>query len=499
MIQTRKTIIYLFLHFAITAWPFLTFLASEINHKEASLINFSMLFLVFWGLGLFVSEIARKILRVDRERILIVYIIFIISFFNYNYYQLFMVKFHVPKYFYLFIVLFLGVSYGAYRFSKFATFQKAVQVFVFIIFSFSLIENMTFYFKKEPISLPQKKNNKFSFNFKENPNVYFIVLDTYPRHSILKSKTNFDNSKFINFFKSKGFIVAEKSYSNYPDTWPSLSATFKMDYIKRGDIVWNDVVSPQKPVIDIFKQNGYEIGIIPSHYEPFQGRNVADFIIYPVVSFISSVTCYNFLKNTPFSILLNYLRPLGYFGDKEIKKFTDLKLKEKNFIFIHFIHLHDFAYDKNCKVSAPSWSGGEMLAFVDNIKCFNPFVENSIGQIIENDPQAIIIVQGDHGPWYWREPKSSTFQDFQEGYSIFSAVYIPGLDKDSPIAKYLSDAPSPVNNFRIIFSYLSNTPVELLPDYAYADNESKKDLTHFRLQGIAAAESEEKKPLEHQN
>ena len=60
-----------------------------------------------------------------------------------------------------------------------------------------------------------------SFSISEHdslPNVYFIILDAYPRNDVLKEHVNFDNSEFTNTLEQKGFHVAENSYSNSSET-----------------------------------------------------------------------------------------------------------------------------------------------------------------------------------------------------------------------------------------------------------------------------------------
>ena len=89
----------------------------------------------------------------------------------------------------------------------------------------------------------------------------------------------------------------------------------------------------------------------------------------------------------------------------------------------------------------------------------------SIDEIIKNDPNSIIIVQGDHSPMEWQS--KDNFKNPEKMFPILSAVYVPGLDQKGGMAKYLSNSPTPVNDFRIIFSYLSKTPVEILQGRSY--------------------------------
>ena len=73
-----------------------------------------------------------------------------------------------------------------------------------------------------------------SFSVSESdslPDVYYIILDGYPRNDVLKKHLNFDNSEFINFLKQREFYVVENSHSNYSLSSTSIPATMNMNYI----------------------------------------------------------------------------------------------------------------------------------------------------------------------------------------------------------------------------------------------------------------------------
>jgi hypothetical protein len=66
-----------------------------------------------------------------------------------------------------------------------------------------------------------------------SPNIYWIVLDGYPRQDVLREEFGFDNSDFIHFLTSLGFSVLDQSRSNFPATINSISSTLNMDYTIR--------------------------------------------------------------------------------------------------------------------------------------------------------------------------------------------------------------------------------------------------------------------------
>ena len=60
------------------------------------------------------------------------------------------------------------------------------------------------------------------------PNVYFIILDAYGRGDMLRKYLNYDNGAFLNALEKRGFVVLEKSQTNYPVTFLSIAATLNM-------------------------------------------------------------------------------------------------------------------------------------------------------------------------------------------------------------------------------------------------------------------------------
>ena len=71
--------------------------------------------------------------------------------------------------------------------------------------------------------------------FAISPNIFWIVLDGYPRQDVLKEEFAFDNSSFIQSLSSLDFVVLGKSRANLPATANSISSTVNTDYTVEGD------------------------------------------------------------------------------------------------------------------------------------------------------------------------------------------------------------------------------------------------------------------------
>ena len=86
------------------------------------------------------------------------------------------------------------------------------------------------------------------------------------------------------------------------------------------------------------------------------------------------------------------------------------------------------------------------------------------------EPDPIIILQADEGPWP-RTRSQKNFQwleaspeEIQQKFGILNAVRLPGVD---PSAFGFNDRTSPVNEFRIVFNAYFDADLPLLPDVTY--------------------------------
>jgi len=61
--------------------------------------------------------------------------------------------------------------------------------------------------------------------------IYYIILDGYPRKDVLEKNYHFDNSDFIARLEQLGFYVADLSRSNYAMTFMSLASSLNMIYL----------------------------------------------------------------------------------------------------------------------------------------------------------------------------------------------------------------------------------------------------------------------------
>src|SRR5690606_38291408 len=69
-------------------------------------------------------------------------------------------------------------------------------------------------------------------NSERLPDIYYIILDGYPRSDTLMEYFDYDNNEFDGFLESNGFVVFDDSYTNYSQTALAIPSILNMSYIK---------------------------------------------------------------------------------------------------------------------------------------------------------------------------------------------------------------------------------------------------------------------------
>ena len=344
-------------------------------------------------------------------------------------------------------------------------------------------------FKVTAEGYENKSQLKFEGQSANRPNVYFILLDAYMRSDILKRNLNFDNSEFMSFLEDRKFFNASGSFVAYATTTYSMVSTFRMQHVTEMEPdIWSKRF--RSDTFRIFQDLGYS-----SHFIS-QNRGV---IPCPV-----NVTCYN---ETPKSGFL-YVGRLGTILVKTIPLLEDVLLALAPHRFIYELNevsdLHDtlraFAPDKPsffyAHISMPHspyirdaecgpadiTQSGDFKSFrwnirhkyTDFLQCGNQQVMDAITTLIDKDPGAIIILQGDHGAYFsyqkhsgsdgvpepgsepWRVPA------LEGAYAALNAMRVP-----PGCRKNLYSAMSPVNTFRMVFACITGNKPEYIPDKSF--------------------------------
>ena len=328
------------------------------------------------------------------------------------------------------------------------------------------------------------------------PNVYFIILDGYGGQKALSEFYRTENRRFVSFLEQEGFWVSKASRSNYMRTILSLPATLNLEYldefIKVNDLELSDDARPftfllhWNYVKGFLNNFGYDtVGISSGfagwdmigadHYldlktsgmNQFQAMLHAHTPVYPIIrelaledpfanhrqlqiDTIAKIPEIPLLHEGPIFTFAHILcpHPPFVFGDNgEL-----VRPEEPRF------HLGDGSYLVGTTMDVAAYR----MAYIKQLDSLNTIMMDAIATLRKNDPGAIIIVQGDHGPGselVWSDIEQT---NLRERSSILNAIYFPDQDYTD-----LYDTLSSVNTFRIVFNKFFGAEHEILPDLHY--------------------------------
>ena len=363
------------------------------------------------------------------------------------------------------------------------------------IFSNQIMDS-TLYFEEHSFSVSESDSL---------PNVYYIILDGYPRNDVLKKHLDFDNSEFINFLKQREFYVAENSYSNYSLSSTSIPATMNMNYINfLTDELGEDSRSydpllgkdfglyADNQVIKNFKSMGYKVAKIGSVPMYLHEIPLADLSL-----------CYksiHLMDNRLFDTVAR-TSMIGYFIERwsedmqrqiilcafeELPKISSY-YEEPVFAWSHIMIPHfPLIFGADGEPVTP----GESLLVMNNPHLFegtdsswnikqqflqqlqfaNKKSMELVDKILENEKQSIIIIQSDHGSAFDVDLDDPTDDDVHQRLSNINAIYFP----DEKPREILMNDPTNVNTFRIVFNSYFGSDYDILEDKIYWNLSFKK-------------------------
>jgi len=336
------------------------------------------------------------------------------------------------------------------------------------------------------------------FSISENqelPDVYYLILDEYARNDALIEYHNFSNHELTEFLEKKGFHIAKNSFANYPMSVQSIPAIMNMDYINfLADEIGTEVRN-YKPL------NGKNYGLYPNNMV-IKNFKEMDYKIITFNTFalhlhenpLSDKTfCHRdkFLLDNRLADVLARTSIFGYYIERwaegELRQATLCAFEnfgnagnvfdEPVFVWAHVMLPHPpWIFGPNGEEITP----GKPLLITDNpefrdsgwepkrqyiqqVQFANKKTIEVVKNILENNRNAIIIIQGDHGTAWetnWMEPSK---EDAWQRLRNFDAIYFPDKDKRD----LLLDDRTLVNTFRTVFNAYYESNYELLENKMY--------------------------------
>jgi hypothetical protein len=186
------------------------------------------------------------------------------------------------------------------------------------------------------------------------------------------------------------------------------------------------------------------------------------------------------LASSPFSVF-PFLRERQFEAHRRslryiLDELADTSFPRPVFAFAHILLPHPpFVFGSSGESVNPPWEfelmDGDLSRYTKE-----EYIEGYRGQIafltgrlteivthlVERYPNAVIILQGDHGPGADLHWQSCTATDHEERFPILLAIRAPGVERAS-----IERIKTPVNVFRTVFNGAFGTQLEMLPDTSY--------------------------------
>ena len=265
-----------------------------------------------------------------------------------------------------------------------------------------------------------------------SPNIYLLVYESYVPNETMVGY-GIDNSKQEDYLQEQGFTIYPNTYTVGSPTVDSMSRVFNASSNFYGYMIRS--ISGDGVVHNLLNDFGYKtIGLFPDYYM-FQGVGSSYNVSYPE-------TRDNELSS---SVKFSLAILSGEFRDKLVIKGNNPSHQEyfesKQKIFNEIAGDQVFLYTHS---DLPGHAEGlwgclpnEKALYQEDLKIANLEMRQDVNSIIENDPEAIIIIAGDHGPYLTKNcfKTSENYRiseidrlDIQDRFSTFLAIKWPAED-----------------------------------------------------------------------
>jgi hypothetical protein len=321
------------------------------------------------------------------------------------------------------------------------------------------------------------------------PDVYYIILDACAGTSTLKNYLGYDNSEFLSKLRGKGFYVVPDAFSNYDRTMLSLSGSLNMQYttsltvsrkLKMARFTNFARMMQNNCLVRLLKPEGYKFINVKS------GSWGTDFIPSADANY-----GHEWATDTNVAILaLTPMRSIDRLIHVVRDSFVNLRMAPDQylpeivlspgpkFVLMHNTLSHPpYVVDRqgnrlDLDFSLRGDRSKNVQPYVDQIKFCEARVLNWIDYIQKHSRRPpVIVIQGDHGPWFqlWGEVTAShdgiegqgwdNSDYLKERMRILHAICFPGQNE-----KGLYPGISPVNTFRVLLNDYFDANLPMLPD-----------------------------------
>lgn len=333
------------------------------------------------------------------------------------------------------------------------------------------------------------------------PDIYYIVMDRYGGPTALRETYGYDNEPFLAELETRGFRIARHAHANYIKTPLSLVSSLNMtlldaaslrrqatDGSDRGPI--QRMLGQRLVVPAALKAIGYQYVHLGNWWTPTQTNVDADRVLrYDGQDELTSVLAQTTLLRAmsgpdaaptdPWD--WEWMRDHVLYGLRSLDEVPGVP--GPKYVFAHLLIPHPpYVIDADGSPMERSDIArqGDRDSYIRFLRYGNDRVLAAIDAILSRDDDAIILLQGDEGPFPERynaddwsfDWAEATDAELEEKFGIMFALRVPDADLD---AAGFRDDITPVNAFRVIFNARFGTDLPMRPNRTWAH----EDLRHF--------------------
>lgn len=353
---------------------------------------------------------------------------------------------------------------------------KILVIFLSVMICFSSVTLLKNSILENEIILSKKVDDII---LRKKPNIYLYWLESYHDFDILKKVYNIDSEKYKNYLYDKSFIIGENIFSSGRFTLAAFTQLYSCSQVEKSvgnldvERASRGVIGGEKGnvVFRILKNNGYKtILLAGSFYYVYAKGEYLDELDIEVKGLYNYVypLCSIYFENRFIDLLFtsNINKYKGSLFDRVKTAMMLGKESTKPYII---------AFKGGAAHTPPNediytWKDREKWissnTYQDLVKKSNIESEEIINYILENDPNALIVLLGDHGAltytfFPWNDPESYAKYNvreedvFDDLYRVLLAYRLPGgAQDDIAHGMYMNN----VNIFTHIFAYLADDP-----------------------------------------
>lgn len=272
------------------------------------------------------------------------------------------------------------------------------------------------------------------------PNLYYVLVDEYASFSEMERYYDFDNAAFHDFLTQRGFCVSDSSFNRGGGTMQNMADTVSLAPVSREGMSLAEYTElfNNGALYGALEDMGYDLYQLGAFYPLPKLLEKSSLLHTGGAATMNGETAFEILVThsmlMPLPTML-YWRRVGASGDMAgfdyLEDEANYTVPNNRAIFLYACCPHPpFYYDAEGNAVEPeNWENWADLRFYrDQYRYITLRLTNTVNTILAQDPEAVILLQSDHGLRYHADSSMPHTFWIEPAYQrqIFNALYVGG-------------------------------------------------------------------------